>query len=100
MSNDDRVVVWEAINKYAAARRGDMARMSCEIEHAVVEVENVIERIVIRRRHEPEEPQSGLVCDRGCPGVRVVPTNSIDITTTGHTDVLCATCKAPMVVLP
>lgn len=39
-----------------------------------------------------------LVCDRGCPGVRWVPSNSVDVTTTGHTDLLC-TCGAPLIAM-
>ena len=41
-----------------------------------------------------------LVCDRGCHGVRRVAKDSVDITTSGHTDVLCAHCSAPMVAQP
>lgn len=48
MTIEDKQILWNAVNKYAAARRGDMGRVSVEIQHAVVEVENAVERIAIR----------------------------------------------------
>lgn len=45
-------------------------------------------------------PDVTLVCDRGRDCARItVPTDSIDITSSGHTDVVCRNCGGPMVVV-
>jgi hypothetical protein len=40
----------------------------------------------------------GLVCDRGeCEGLVWVSARDVDVTTSGHTDRVCGTCRGPMV---
>lgn len=51
MTLEDQKILWDAVNKYAAARKADMGRVSIEIQHAVVEVNNAVERIAIRSFH-------------------------------------------------
>lgn len=50
MDIEDQKILWDAINRYAQARRADMKRTGVEIQHAVVEVNNAVERILIRSR--------------------------------------------------
>jgi hypothetical protein len=45
MTIEDKIVLWEAVNRYASARGADMARTSVEIQRAVVEVQNTVEQL-------------------------------------------------------
>lgn len=51
------------------------------------------------RREVLQAPKRSLVCDRGCIGFVRIDRRDLDVTTTGHTDRLCAMCNAPMVLL-
>ena len=56
MTIEEQKILWEAVNKYAAARGADMSRTSVDIQLAVVEVNNAVEKICtkpVRKRPKP-----------------------------------------------